>query len=208
MFPNLDGAGGQGWYLTWVVPVDDTHTILVYRLTITSWKTPLGQVMVPAQPSRRSRRAFPRIARRRASTPKPGRPSDFGSHLVSQDYASWLGPGRSSIARREHLGETDRGILMFRRKLLEQARVVAARRRSAGCDPRPEDNRRITLPGARKGYGIRGEGLPGLTGEERRDVPRLPPRRRSAEIKRGGRAGDVRARRGTAARLVEAGSAD
>ena len=27
-------------------------------------------------------------------------------------------------------------------------------------------NRRITLPGARKGYGIRGEGLPGLTGED------------------------------------------
>ena len=30
----------------------------------------------------------------------------------------------------------------------------------------PAKNRRITLPGARKGYGVRGEGLPGLTGDD------------------------------------------
>ena len=35
VFPNLDAAGGQGWYLTWVVPVDETRSLLAYRLTIT-----------------------------------------------------------------------------------------------------------------------------------------------------------------------------
>jgi 5,5'-dehydrodivanillate O-demethylase len=164
VFPNIDGAGGQGWYLTWVVPVDDVNTLMVYRLTLTSWKTPLGQVMVP--PGRGA--AQERVPAYRASArldAEAGPPRHFGSHLVSQDYASWLGPGPLADRTREHLGETDRGVVMFRRKLLEQARVVAD-----GGDPQcvirdPERNRRITLPGARRGYGVRGEGLPGLTGE-------------------------------------------
>jgi 5,5'-dehydrodivanillate O-demethylase len=80
-------------------------------------------------------------------------------------YASWLGPGSLVDRTRENLGETDRGILMFRRKLLEQARVVAEGGDPQGVIRDPERNHRITLPGARKGYGIRGEGLPGLTGD-------------------------------------------
>ena len=38
MFPNIDGAGGQGWYLTWVGPIDDSHTVMVYRRPLTSWR--------------------------------------------------------------------------------------------------------------------------------------------------------------------------
>jgi 5,5'-dehydrodivanillate O-demethylase len=67
---------------------------------------------------------------------------------------------------REHLGESDRGIIMFRRKLMEQAQIVASGGDPQGVIRDPAKNRRITLPGSRRGYGIRGEGLPGLTGEE------------------------------------------
>jgi 5,5'-dehydrodivanillate O-demethylase len=164
IFPNVDGAGGQGWYLTWVVPVDDTHSLLVYRLTLTSWKTPLGQVMVPAH--RRTQQTRVPAYRAHASLDaEAGPPEHFGSHLVSQDYASWLGPGPLVDRTRENLGETDKGILMFRRRLFEQARAVAEGEDPQGVIRDPKQNRRITLPGARKGYGIRGEGLPGLTGE-------------------------------------------
>jgi hypothetical protein len=85
---------------------------------------------------------------------------------VSQDYASWLGPGALFDRTREHLGETDRGIIMFREKLFEQARIVADESDPQGVIRDSQKNRKITLPGARKGYGVRGEGLPGLAGNE------------------------------------------
>ena len=165
VFPNVDGAGGQGWYLTWVVPVDDARTIMVYRLTITSWKTPYGQVMIPPKP-RVEQERVPAYRKHASLEPEAGPTKDFGSHLVSQDYASWLGPGPLLDRTREHLGETDRGIIMFREKLLEQARIVAEGGDPQGVIRDPQKNRKITLPGARKGYGVRGEGLPGLTGDE------------------------------------------
>jgi 5,5'-dehydrodivanillate O-demethylase len=165
VFPNIDAAGGQGWYLTWVVPVDDAQTIMVYRLTITSWRTPRGQVMIPPRP-RVEQEHVPSYRKHASLQPEAGPPKDFGSHLVSQDYASWLGPGPLFDRTRENLGETDRGIIMFRKKLFEQAQVVAEGGDPQGVIRDPQKNRMITLPGARKGYGLRGEGLPGLTGEE------------------------------------------
>jgi 5,5'-dehydrodivanillate O-demethylase len=165
VFPNIDAAGGQGWYLTWIVPVDDVHTMMVYRLTITSWKTPHGQVMIPPKP-RVEQERIPSYRKYASLEPQAGPTKDFRSHLVSQDYASWLGPGPIFDRTREHLGETDRGVLMFRQRLFEQARVVAEGGDPLGVIRDPEKNRKITLPGARKGYGVRGEGLPGLTGEE------------------------------------------
>lgn len=165
LFPNIDGAGGQGWYLTWIVPIDDSHTVMVYRLTITSWKTPHGQVMVPPKGAA-SQLRVPAYRRHASLSAESGPSADFGSHLVSQDYASWLGPGTLVDRTGEHLGASDRGVLLFRQRLLEQAKVVAAGGDPQGVIRDPALNRRITLPGARKGYGIRGEGLPGLSGDE------------------------------------------
>ena len=165
IFPNVDGAGGQGWYLTWVVPVDESQTLLAYRLTMTSWKTPRGQVMIPPKAATGQERV-PAYRRRAMLEPISGPTPDFGSHLVSQDYASWLGPGAVADRTREHLGETDLGVIMFRKKLFEQAEIVAAGGDPQGVIRDPAKNRKITLPGARKGYGLRGEGLPGLTGDE------------------------------------------
>ncbi|MGH7898280.1 MAG: Rieske 2Fe-2S domain-containing protein [Candidatus Binatia bacterium] len=165
LFPNVDAAGGQGWYLTWIVPVDDLHTIMAYRLTITSWKGPLGQVMVPPKAAVEQQR-IPAYRTHASLNAEAGPSGDFASHLVTQDYASWLGPGALFDRTREHLGETDRGIIMFRKKLRDQARLVAAGSDPQGVIRDPERNRKITLPGARKGYGLRGEGLPGLRGGE------------------------------------------
>lgn len=165
LFPNVDAAGGQGWYLTWLVPVDDTHTIAVYRLAITSWKTPFGQVAIPPKAAF-DQAEIPCHRTHVSLDPDSGPTPDFGSHLISQDYAAWLGPGPLADRTREHLSETDAGIIMFRRRLFEQADVVAGGGDPLGTIRDPTKNRRITLPGARQNYGRHGEGLPGMVGDD------------------------------------------
>ena len=55
--------------------------------------------------------------------PKTGRWID--THVMNQDFIAWVGQG--DIARRdlERLGESDRGIIMVRKKMMEQAQLVA-----------------------------------------------------------------------------------
>ncbi len=165
LFPNIDGAGGQGSYLTWLVPVDDLNTLVVYRLTITSWKTRFGQVAI----SPKANFTQPRIPCHRTQATLEteqllGR--DVGSHLISQDAVAWMSQGRLVDRTRERLSQSDAGVIMFRKRLLEQAKIVADGGDPIGTMRLPEKNRRITLPGARKNYGLQNEGLPGMTGDE------------------------------------------
>jgi hypothetical protein len=165
LFPNIDAAGGQGWYLTWLVPIDELNTLVAYRLTITSWKTAFGQIMIspkaefdqPHVPCHRTRAAL---------DPQHGPTEDFGSHLISQDYAAWLGAGPLVDRTRERLARSDAGVIMFRKRLMEQAKIVASGRDPIGTIRLPEKNLKITLPGARRNYGLHAEGLPGMVGAD------------------------------------------
>ncbi|KAA3623729.1 MAG: aromatic ring-hydroxylating dioxygenase subunit alpha [Proteobacteria bacterium] len=167
VFPNLDASGGQGWHLTWIVPEDATHTLMVFRLAITSWHsaTGRGQVLIP--PGR-----FPdqlRIpAYRTHASLEPGAApgGDMASHLLSQDVVSWLGSGPIADREREQLRHSDQGVVMFRKRLLEQARAARDGDDPQGVIRDREANHRITLPGARKNYGMFEEGLPGMVGED------------------------------------------
>ena len=164
VFPNIDAAAGQGWYLTWVVPADNTSTVLVYRLTFTSWKSRLRRVLIPPKP--RFEQAHIPAYRTDAFLPASHPPGELRTHLLSQDVVAWLGPGPLVDRTREHLTETDAGIVMFRRMLFEEARNAAE-----GADPKgvirdPAKNHRISLPGPRRGYGLRSEGFPGIAGDE------------------------------------------
>ena len=49
----------------------------------------------------------------------------ISSHVMNQDFVAWVGQGAIADRTQEHLGESDRGVVMMRRKLLEQAEVVA-----------------------------------------------------------------------------------
>ncbi|HLG59540.1 MAG TPA: Rieske 2Fe-2S domain-containing protein [Vicinamibacterales bacterium] len=165
VFPNIDGAGGQGWYMTWLVPVDDLHCIAVYRLTITSWKTRFGQIVIPPK-AQVDQKDIPCHRTHVSLDPLHGPTKDFGTHLISQDYAAWLGPGPLVDRTNERLADSDIGVIMFRKRLLAQAEHVAAGRDPLGTIRDPEKNTRITLPGARKNYGLQGEGLPGMVGDD------------------------------------------
>jgi 5,5'-dehydrodivanillate O-demethylase len=72
---------------------------------------------------------------------------------MNQDFVAWVGQGPIADRTKEHLGESDRGIILFRRRMLEEAAVVAR-----GGDPKavirdPAKNVKLALPRVRQGRG-------------------------------------------------------
>ncbi|HEY5933182.1 MAG TPA: Rieske 2Fe-2S domain-containing protein [Kofleriaceae bacterium] len=161
VFPNVDAAAGQGSYLSWYVPIDDRNTLAVFWLTFTSWNSPRGRVLVPPDPELVQDRI---PAYRVTATATPG--TELGTHLISQDFVAWMGPGAQVDRTKEHLGESDRGVIMFRKQLFEQARIASQGRDPLGVIRDPAVNQRIMLPGPRANYGKQREGFPGMVGDK------------------------------------------
>jgi 5,5'-dehydrodivanillate O-demethylase len=47
------------------------------------------------------------------------------SHIMNQDFVAWVGQGAVTDRAREHLGQSDRGIVMMRRRLQQQLEAMA-----------------------------------------------------------------------------------
>jgi 5,5'-dehydrodivanillate O-demethylase len=65
---------------------------------------------------------------------------------MNQDFIAWLGQGVIADRSKEHLGESDRGVILIRKRLLDDINAVAA-----GNDPMAiirdsEVNHRVHLP--------------------------------------------------------------
>jgi 5,5'-dehydrodivanillate O-demethylase len=133
LFPNILLVGDEmKSTLQFRVPVDDEHT---YHVSYYAWKAAPGAT-APTQE---------RVPYRYVPLK-----DDQGRYIVdilfNQDYMAWVTQG--DIARRdlEKLGESDKGIIMFRKMVKEQAAIVAD-----GGDPMctfrdPERNQAIELP--------------------------------------------------------------
>ena len=68
------------------------------------------------------------------------------SHVMNQDFVTWVGQGRMADRSREHLGPSDQGIVMIRRRFLRDLEAIAR-----GEDPKavirdPALNHAIRLP--------------------------------------------------------------
>ena len=73
-----------------------------------------------------------------------GRP--IADYVLAQNLAAWWGQGAIADRENERLGVSDRGVIMFRKLLMEQTKVV-----QDGGDPMnvfldPATNERIDLP--------------------------------------------------------------
>ena len=44
---------------------------------------------------------------------------------MNQDFVAWVGQSALSDRTQEHLGESDRGVIMMRKRMLEQTELVA-----------------------------------------------------------------------------------
>ena len=68
------------------------------------------------------------------------------SHVMNQDFVGWVGQGTVADRTLEHLGESDRGIILLRRRLLEEARKVERGEEPKGLIRNPQDNVCVPLP--------------------------------------------------------------
>jgi phenylpropionate dioxygenase-like ring-hydroxylating dioxygenase large terminal subunit len=91
-------------------------------------------------------------------TPRPGAPYWYAplkdestdrwitSRVVNQDFVAWVGQGTVADRTQEHLGESDRGVILLRRRLLEEAAKVQRGEQPKGIIRDPAQNRCVMLP--------------------------------------------------------------
>jgi 5,5'-dehydrodivanillate O-demethylase oxygenase subunit len=94
----------------WRVPIDDTHT-LVFAV---SYK--------PGEPAPADEQTSPRLIEDDPHYLPDGR---YGrDHIWAQDRLAWETQGPILERRKEHLGTSDRGVILFRQMLKEQIELV------------------------------------------------------------------------------------
>ena len=130
LWPN---ALFTGSHFEWRVPIDDENTLSVtwHFSRVPTEREPYQQGTIPTWHG-------------------PIKDALTGkwvtSHVMNQDFVAWLGQGTIADRTKEHLGTSDRGVIMIRKRYLDDIDAIAR-----GEDPKavirdPEVNRRIDLP--------------------------------------------------------------
>ena len=130
LWPNALFTGN---HFEWRVPIDDTSTLSVgwFYTRVPQDREPFVQNRIPYWTS-------PIVDE------KTGR--WITSHIMNQDFVGWVGQGAITDRGREHLGRSDRGVIMMRQRFFHDLETL-----EAGGEPKaiirdPEANRCVTLP--------------------------------------------------------------
>jgi len=109
LFPNILAVGAQATpTLQFRVPVDDTNTVqFAYRTSTREFGTP----------------ARPMVVNRAELFDAEGKV--VPDNIPTQDMVGWVGQGPISDRSAEHLGQSDKGIILYRKLLEEQMERVA-----------------------------------------------------------------------------------
>jgi 5,5'-dehydrodivanillate O-demethylase oxygenase subunit len=133
--------------IEWFVPVDDTNTLIVTRT--------FDRVPKEREPFEQQRVPYWRPALKDPTTQRW-----LTTHPMNQDFAVIVGQGAITDRTLEHLGESDRGIIMLRRRMLEQVKVVNEGKEPKGVVRDPEKNQCIALPLIERAQFVGLEALP------------------------------------------------
>jgi len=130
LWPN---ALFTGSHFEWRVPIDDHNTLSVgwFFNRVPREHEPFEQERIPHWYSP-------------IKDPRTGR--WITTHVMNQDFVGWVGQGCIADRTQEHLGESDRGVIMMRRAMLEQADIVAEGGDPKGLVRDPARNACIRLP--------------------------------------------------------------
>jgi 5,5'-dehydrodivanillate O-demethylase len=70
----------------------------------------------------------------------------ISSHVMNQDFIAWIGQGVIADRTKEHLSAGDQGIIMVRKRFLNDLKAIAEGTEPKAVIRNPEINRGITLP--------------------------------------------------------------
>ena len=140
LWPNCLFTGA---HFEWRVPVDDANTLSVgwFFDRVPNEMEPFTQDRIPYWHGS-------------ITDPRTGR--WITTHVMNQDFVAWTGQGVTAERTKEHLGESDRGVILMRRRILEEAEAVAR-----GAEPKalirdPEKNACVRLPIIGRDYYVKG----------------------------------------------------
>ncbi len=135
LWPNALYTG----HFEWRVPIDDEHTLSVgWFIDPIPGEQPFEQERIPYWHS-------PIVDKRTGRW--------ISSHTMNQDFIAWVGQGSVSDRWNEHLGESDRGVIMLRKQFMDDLAVI-----EDGGDPKgvlrdAARNAMAPLPRIRAGIG-------------------------------------------------------
>ena len=128
LWPNALFTG----FFEWRVPVDDENTLsFAWFNNAVPGDEPFEQERIPYWRS-------PLVDE------KTGR--WINTHIMNQDFIAWVGQNALADRTQEHLGGSDGGIIMMRRRMLEEARIVADGGEPKAVIRDPEKNKNLYLP--------------------------------------------------------------
>ena len=130
LWPN---ALGPLRHCEWRVPIDDTHTLSVtwhfsrvptecdpfVQTTIPSWEGPITDALTGRW---------------------------ITSHVMNQDFVAWVGQGPIADRTKEHLGTSDRGVTLMRKRFFEDLAAIERGEDPKGIVRDPAANECIRLP--------------------------------------------------------------
>lgn len=153
LWPNCFFLGD---HFEWRVPIDDENTLSVlWKLShVPKEREPYKQTFIPTW---------------------DGPVFDANgewitSNVMNQDFLAWAGQGRIADRTQEHLGASDRGIVMVRRRFFEDLERVAAGEDPKGLIRDPARNIRVQLPVANADTTLLGMTTEQIMKEPRRKV--------------------------------------
>ena len=130
LWPN---AFFLGDHFEWRVPIDNGNTLSVAWMfnRVPREREPYVQQHIPAW---RSLIADPRTGRW------------YSDHVMNQDFIAWVGQGKIADRTKEHLGQSDAGIVMLRRRFISEMKAVAEGKDPKGLIRDPAANSCVNIP--------------------------------------------------------------
>jgi 5,5'-dehydrodivanillate O-demethylase oxygenase subunit len=112
LFPNILLVGSpEHATLQWRVPIDDTHT---YHVSLYTWRAAPGK-QAPRQDQ---------VPYRYVPVTDADGHFTYQTEVFNQDYMAWSTQGPIALRDQEKLGESDAGIILFRKLLKQQTELV------------------------------------------------------------------------------------
>ena len=135
-----------GDHFEWRVPIDDENTLSIAWLfnRVPHEQEPYDQGDIPSWHSE-------------IIDPKTGRWVD--THVMNQDFIAWVGQGTIADRSKEHLGKSDGGIKMIRKRFQADIKAIQEGKDPKGVIRDPEDATNIKLPIADRELFTKGEPL-------------------------------------------------